>query len=142
MAARLLADLVLLVHFAFVAFAILGGLLVFHWERARWIHLPVLAWGVAIELVGWICPLTPLENALRRAGGEAGYEGGFVEHYLVPILYPGDLTREHQIRMGLALLLFNVGVYGLWASRRRRASTGRAERAAARSTPPPSAPDA
>lgn len=120
MVARLLADFVLLAHFAFVAFAIGGGLLVLRWDGLRWLHWPVLAWAVSIELSGGICPLTPLENALRQAGGESGFEGGFVEHYLVPILYPGELTREIQVGLGLALAGFNAGIYALRWLRLRR----------------------
>jgi hypothetical protein len=141
MVARLLADLVLLAHFAFVAFAIGGGLLVLRWGGLRWLHWPVLAWAVSIELYGGICPLTPLENALRQAGGESGYEGGFVEHHLVPILYPGELTREIQVGLGLALAGFNVGIYALRWLRLRRSRRDRDRLADARSRPRPSAPD-
>lgn len=119
MLARLAADLVLLLHLAFVAFALLGGLAALRWRRAPWIHLPVLAWGVAIEWIGWTCPLTPLENALRRAAGEAGYPGGFVEHYLLPLLYPGALTPTVRFVLGAVLLAVNVLVYGVVLLRRR-----------------------
>ena len=85
-----------------------------------WIHLPTVAWGVAIELVGWVCPLTPLENRLRRAAGGAGYEGGCIEHYLTPLIYPVEYTRELALGLGLGLLCVNVGVYALVAWRRRR----------------------
>ena len=120
MAWRLLADAVLLLHLAFVAFALMGGLLALRWRWMPWLHLPALAWGVTVEFTGWICPLTPLENALRGAGGAAGYEGGFVEHYLLPLLYPAALTRELQWLLGGGLLLFNVLVYLLVWWRRRR----------------------
>jgi hypothetical protein len=93
---RLLADLVVVVHLGFVAFVVAGGLLVLRWPRLAWAHLPCAVWGALIEFAGWVCPLTPLENDLRRLGGEAGYEGGFVERYLTSVLYPHGLTRTHQ----------------------------------------------
>lgn len=117
---RLLADAVVLLHLAFVLFVVAGGLLAFRWRRAPWLHLPALAWGGWIEFSGSICPLTPLETALRRAGGEAGYAGGFVEHYLLPVLYPPGLTNATQWALGIGLLLFNAAVYALLAWRRRR----------------------
>lgn len=121
---RLLADAVLLVHLLFVAFVLAGGLLALRWHWMPWLHLPMLAWGAAVEFTGWICPLTPLENMLRAAGGEAGYPGGFIEHYLLPLLYPAALTRETQWLLGSGLLVFNVAVYfALWLRRRRRASS-------------------
>ena len=121
MAARLLADAVLLLHLAFVVFAVAGGLLVLRWRWVALLHLPALAWAAFVEFTGRICPLTPLENALRAAGGEAGYEGGFVEHYLLPLLYPAQLTRELQFALGAGLLAFNAAVYAavLWQLRRR-----------------------
>ena len=118
MLARFAADLVLLLHLAFVAFALLGGLAALRWRRAPWMHLPVLAWAVAIEWIGWTCPLTPLENALRRAAGDAGYAGGFVEHYLLPLLYPGVLTPAVQFVLGGVLLAVNALVYGFVFLRR------------------------
>ena len=112
------ADLVASLHFAFVVFVLLGGLLVVRWPRWAWLHLPAVAWGVSIELMGWLCPLTPLENRLRNEAGLAGYEGGFVEHYLLPVLYPESLTRSVQIVLGLLALLINVGLY-IWMLRKR-----------------------
>lgn len=111
MAYRTLADLVVVVHLSFVLFVVLGGMLVLRWHPVRWFHLPAAVWGVLIEFTGWVCPLTPLENWLRRLGEEAGYTGGFVEHYLVSILYPEDLTRGFQITLGLAVLAVNLPVY-------------------------------
>lgn len=116
----LAADAVLLVHLGFVVFVIAGGLLALRWPRAAWIHLPCAAWGAVIELAGWICPLTPLENRLRQAAGQAGFEGGFVEHYVIPLLYPGNLTRGTQIVLGFAVIAVNALVYAL-AWRRWRA---------------------
>lgn len=121
---RLAADAVVALHLAFVAFACLGGL--FAWRRLRyaWVHLPALAWAAWIELTGTICPLTPLENALRRRAGDAGYAGGFVEHYLLPVLYPAGLTPQIQSWIGLGLLGLNVAIYWValarWRARRRR----------------------
>lgn len=121
---RFLADLVVVAHFAFIAFAIAGGLFVL---RRRWmalVHLPAVLWGVAIELSGGVCPLTPLENALRQAAGQAGYPGGFVEHYLVPLVYPAALSQPLQLALAGLLLLVNGVVYALvvrrWATTPRR----------------------
>lgn len=116
---RLLADLVLLLHAAFVAFVMLGGLLALRWPRAAWVHLPVVAWGAGIEFLGGICPLTPLENHWRHLAGEQGYTGGFVEHYVVAALYPDDLTRDVQLALALLVLAVNAAIYG-WAWRRNR----------------------
>lgn len=121
MIASLAADLVLIAHLAFVVFVAGGGLLVLRWLRLAWLHVPVASWGAAVELGGWICPLTPLENRLRAAGGEAGYAGGFIEHYLVPIVYPSGLTRGHQIALGVAVLVVNLAVYGVVLRRCARA---------------------
>ena len=116
----LLADLVLILHFAFIAFAVLGALAWLRWHLAPLVHLPALAWGVAIELVHGACPLTPLENALRRAAGDPGYAGGFIERYLGALIYPVGLTPATQWLLGLGLLLVNVALY-VWVGRRRRA---------------------
>jgi hypothetical protein len=126
MPASLGADLVVLIHFAFILFVVAGGLLVLQRPRVAWLHLPVVAWGAGIELIGWVCPLTPLENALRRAAGEAGYSGGFIEHYLLPLIYPAGLTREIQLALGLFVLLVNAVIYGIVAWRLRRHARGRA----------------
>ena len=117
---RLLADVVLLGHLAFVAFVVFGGLLVLRWPKLGWVHLPAALWGVLIEYAGWICPLTPLETNLRERGGEAGYAGGFIEHYLTAVLYPSGLTRGAQVALGSLALLINVLVYRQLAVRKRR----------------------
>jgi len=109
---RFLADCIVLLHFAFVLFAVLGGLLVLRWRRVAWLHVPAAIWAAAIEFRGWICPLTPLENWLRYEGGEAGYESSFVERYVLPVLYPDGLTRPIQIALGLLVLGLNAAVYG------------------------------
>jgi hypothetical protein len=119
---RLLADLVVVLHCAFVLFVVLGGLLALRWPRAAWCHLPAAIWGAGIEFVHGICPLTPLENHLRQLGGEAGYSGGFVEHYLLPVLYPAGLDQDVQVGIGIFVLLLNVTVYAVvWRRSRRRA---------------------
>jgi hypothetical protein len=116
---RFLADSVLLVHFGFVVFAVLGGLLVLRWRPVVWLHVPAAVWAVLIQFGGWTCPLTPLENHLRRLGGQAGYSGGFVEHYLLSILYPAGLTRGIQLVLGSLVLVTTLGVYGYLAVRSR-----------------------
>jgi Protein of Unknown function (DUF2784) len=118
----LAADLVLVVHFAFVLFVALGGLLVLKWPRAAWIHLPAAAWGIAIEFAGGICPLTPLENRLRAIAGESTYRGDFIARYLVAFIYPDGLTRRTQIALGLAALIGNAAIYVVVWRRRSRAS--------------------
>ena len=118
---RLLADAVLVLHGLFIAFALLGGLTLL-WRRAMAaLHLPAIAWGAYVMLSGRICPLTPLENALRRAAGEAGYAGGFVEHYLAAAIYPAGLTRPAQVALGAAFVACNLGIYAGVAWRLRRA---------------------
>jgi len=120
MTARLLADAVLLLHGLFILFAVLGGLGVWRWPRLAWLHLPAAAWAGWVVSAGWICPLTPLENSLRRRAGEAGYSGGFVEHYLLGLIYPEGLTRPVQVGLGLGVLLFNAVLYGWLVARRIR----------------------
>lgn len=121
MSASLAADLVVAVHFAFILFAVLGALLVLRWPRLAWAHLPALAWAAGIMIAGGVCPLTPLEQRLRAQAGQAGYEGGFIEHYIVPLIYPPGLTREAQIAGAALLLAANIAVYALWLRRRRGA---------------------
>ena len=111
----ILADLVVGIHFAFVATAVAGGLAVLRWPGLAWAHAPILLWATAVELLGWPCPLTPLEQHLRAVAGQAGYAGGFLERYLWPLLYPPGLTRGLQQVLGSLLLVFNAMVYGyLW----------------------------
>jgi hypothetical protein len=111
----LLADLVLIVHLAFVVFVLCGGLFVLRWQWIAWLHLPAATWGAVVEFTGWICPLTPLENWLRVQGGEVGDEQDFTVRYLMPILYPGDLTRGLQLLLGTVVVVLNAAVYWwLW----------------------------
>ena len=118
----MLADLVVFIHLTFVAFVVLGGLLMMKWPGLIWIHLPAVFWGVAIELSGWICPLTPLENWLRHKGGEENYQFDFVARYLLPMLYPQGLTRSAQVVLGALVLVMNVAIYG-WVLKKKEGST-------------------
>ena len=116
---RILADLVMLVHFAFVVFVVAGGLLVLKWRKVAWLHVPLMLYGATLEFVGWVCPLTPLEQSLRRAAGGAGYEGGFIDHYIRGVLYPANWGDIH-VWLGVLLIVGNVAIYA-WAFRRSRA---------------------
>jgi small basic protein len=98
---------------------VLGGLLALRWPKVAYVHLPVAVYGALIELVGWICPLTPLEKQLRESAGLQGYEGGFVEHYILPVLYPSGLTRGVQLSLGLVVIALNVAIYWVFAVRRK-----------------------
>lgn len=118
----LLADVVLLVHFGFVLFVVLGGLFVLRRPGLAWVHLPAAAWGALIEFTGGVCPLTPLEQRLRRLGGEAGYSGDFIDHYVRTLLYPDGLTRTTQIVLGVIVLLVNVTVYRVLLRRTTQAA--------------------
>jgi Protein of Unknown function (DUF2784) len=105
------ADVVVVFHFAFVLFVVFGGLLALRWPKVAYVHLPVAVYGALIELVGWVCPLTPLEKRLRESAGLPGYEGGFVEHYILPVLYPSGLTRGVQLVLGLIVIGLNLLIY-------------------------------
>jgi Protein of Unknown function (DUF2784) len=120
MAYHILADLVVGVHALFVVFVVAGGLLALRWPRVAVLHLPAAIWGALIEFKGWICPLTPLENSLRAAAGESGYQGGFIEYYLLPVLYPAGLNRGVQLALGSLVIAVNLVVYGFLLARRRR----------------------
>jgi len=119
----LLADAVLLLHLAFILFVVLGGVLVLRRPRLAWLHLPAVVWGAFIEFTGGVCPLTPLEVALRQRAGEAGFTGGFIEHYVTAVIYPSGLMRLTQIVFGLLVLAINGWVYVRLAGRRRHAET-------------------
>jgi len=116
---RWLADLVLVVHLAFVLFVVLGGLLALQWPRVAWLHLPAAIWGVLIEYMGWICPLTPLENSLRVRAGESAYSGDFIQHYILGAIYPQGLTRTTQWILGSIALGVNALAYGLLIRQRK-----------------------
>jgi len=117
---NVLAKAVLILHAAFVVFVLFGGLLALRWRRLPWWHLPSVLWVILIELNGWICPLTPLENRLREAAGAQGYSGGFIEHYLLPLVYPPGLTPGLQALFAAIVTGVNIVVYGLlWRTRRR-----------------------
>lgn len=121
---RAVADAIVVVHAAFIVFACLGGLLA--WRHPGWalVHLPAAAWAAYVELTARICPLTPLENAWRRRAGDAGYDGGFVEHYLIPLVYPAGLTPQVQAWLGLGVIALNAAIYAValvrWRARARR----------------------
>jgi hypothetical protein len=108
---RLAADALVVIHLGFILFVLLGGLLLLRWPRLLWLHLPAVAWGVTVEFFHLLCPLTPWENQLRQAAGDAGYEGGFIEHYLIPVIYPAGLTPQVQLWLGGFVMLINVAVY-------------------------------
>jgi hypothetical protein len=114
-----LATLVVVFHFAFLLFVMFGGLLVLRWRRAVWLHMPCFLWGSWIEVSGGICPLTPLEQRLRRAAGDTEYVGSFIEHYITAVMYPAGLTRGVQLGLAVGLVALNVAIYG-WVVRRRR----------------------
>jgi hypothetical protein len=109
---RIAADLIVVLHLGFVCFVVAGGLLVLKWRWVAAIHVPAAVWGALVEFEDWVCPLTPLEQQLRQAGGQAGYSGGFVERYLIPVLYPAGLDREVQVVLGTVVLATNLAIYG------------------------------
>jgi hypothetical protein len=117
---RLLADATVLLHLLFVAFVVCGGLLALRWPRMMWVHLPAATWGALVECNGWICPLTPLENWLRDQGGGEVYTSGFIERYVLPVLYPTSLSRDVQWALGALVLLVNGIVYAVVFRSRRR----------------------
>ncbi len=106
-----LADLVLVIHALFIVFVLCGGLLALRWRWIAWLHLPAVAWVVLLGVFGWLCPLTPLEQNLRQAAGGTAYSGGFIEHYLLPLIYPAGLAREVLLVMVAAVIILNIVVY-------------------------------
>ncbi|WP_280153128.1 DUF2784 domain-containing protein [Piscinibacter sp. XHJ-5] len=118
MTASLAADVVLVLHLVFILFVAFGASLLWRWPRLVWLHGPAVLWGVFVEWSGTVCPLTPLENRLRTLAGEHGYAGGFVDHYLLPLIYPAALTRDIQWAIAAAVLVVNAVLYGLWLRRR------------------------
>ncbi|TXR41469.1 DUF2784 domain-containing protein [Ectopseudomonas mendocina] len=117
---RMAADALVVIHLGFILFVMLGGLLLLRWPSLIWLHLPAVAWGVIVECLHLGCPLTPWENQLRRMAGQAGYEGGFIEHYLIPLIYPAGLTPAIQLWLGAIVVLVNAAVYAWLIGRWRR----------------------
>lgn len=120
---QMLADIVLIVHLAFIVFVLGGGLLVLHRSRVAWLHLPAVLWGALVEFMHWPCPLTPLENHLRELAGGVAYEGDFILHYLPPVIYPDKLTATLQILFGIVVVTVNGVIY--FVVLRRHARKGR-----------------
>ena len=117
----LLADVLVVLHSAFIVFVVAGALTVYRWPKMAWAHIPCALWGAWIEVTGGICPLTPIEVRFRRTGGAEGYTGSFIEHYLVPIIYPSGLTRADQSLLGGLVVVVNLSAYGFLLWRRLRA---------------------
>jgi Protein of Unknown function (DUF2784) len=115
---HLLADAVVLLHLGFILFMMIGGLLVLRWPRTAWLHLPIALWGVLVQWMSWTCPLTPLERWFRAAAGATTYSGGFVQHYVVPVLYPLGIGLPGHLALGLAVLGANALIYGAFLRRR------------------------
>lgn len=122
MFAGVAADAIVLVHLAFIAFVLFGAFLVLRWQWIAWLHLPAFVWGAFVQFFSAECPLTPLEQSLRRLAGERGYTGGFVEHYIVPVIYPPGLTPTIQLWLGVFVVALNVATYAYVLSRRSRVS--------------------
>jgi hypothetical protein len=120
---RFAADFLVIVHLAFILFVVSGGFLALKWRWLLWLHIPAAVWGVFIEFSSWVCPLTPLENALRMAGGRYGYHSGFIAEYVLPLIYPEALTQNLQVTLGVAVIFINVVAYGWLLLRRFRAET-------------------
>ncbi len=111
---RIIADFLVIIHLAFICFVVFGGILVMRWKWVGLIHLPAAIWGALIEFQGWICPLTPLEQLYRQLADQSGYSGGFIEHYLISLIYPTGLNRPIQIAIGLFVIAINLTIYGQW----------------------------
>ena len=109
----ILVDAIVLLHLAFIIFVAIGGFFALRWPKVAWVHLPTVLWGAMLEFCGWICPLTPLENTLRTVKGGSGYEGGFIDRYVMPMVYPNGLTRGMQVALGVAVITINFVAYGV-----------------------------
>jgi hypothetical protein len=120
MLAGVAADALVLIHLAFIIYVVVGGLLALRWPRAAWLHLPAMLWGAYVEFAGSVCPLTPLEQALRERAGGQSYSGGFIEHYVMPLIYPGEITERTGLLLGLGVLVVNAVVYALVVAKRRQ----------------------
>ena len=118
MAYSFAADMLVILHLMFIVLVVLGGLLVIRWPGLAWVHVPIIIWGFLIEVMGWICPLTPLEQKLRQAAGERGYEGGFIDHHIVPLMYPQGLTYSMRMVLAGIIAVLNISIY-LWLIRKR-----------------------
>ncbi len=123
---RIIADLIVLIHFGFILFVVAGGFLVIKWQKVSFLHIPAVIWGVLIEFAGTICPLTPLENKFRLAGGEAGFSGGFIDKYITSLIYPEGLTRGVQILLGFVVIVINISIYGYLLRKRKARVSKRA----------------
>jgi len=117
---RFAADAIVLIHLGFILFVLFGAWLVLRWKWVAWLHVPAFAWGAAIEFLGAVCPLTPLEQRLRELAGERGYTGGFVDHYIMPVMYPAGLTPAVQLWLGVFVVALNVAIYAFVLARRLR----------------------
>lgn len=109
-----------LAHFLFIFFVICGGLLVIRWPKIAFVHLPAAIWGALVEIFSWICPLTPLENHFRALAGESSYSGDFIVRYLLPVIYPENLTTSIQKILGVAVIVINVIMYVIAIKKNRR----------------------
>jgi hypothetical protein len=114
------ADVIVALHFAFVLFVVLGAVLSLRWPRVAWFHVPAVIWGAFVEFTGRICPLTPLENRLRRSAGETANQGDFIAHYVLPVLYPNGLTQRDQLVLGGVALTINIAIYAVVLAHHRR----------------------
>ena len=117
---RIAADGLVVIHLVFILFVIMGGLMLFRWPWMIWIHVPTAVWGGLVELFGAPCPLTPLENHLRQAGHAEAYSGGFIDHYIMPIVYPPGLTRQTQVVLGVLILVINFAIYFRFLTRKAK----------------------
>jgi len=115
----ILAGVIIVAHFLFIAFVAAGGLLILRWPSLAWVHLPAVVWGVVVELTGWICPLTPLENYLRQLAGKSSYSGDFIEQYLIPVIYPANLTAAMQYILGGLVIAVNLVIYTIIIRKQR-----------------------
>lgn len=110
---KIVADAIVLVHLMFIIFVVTGGLFVLKWPKTAWLHIPAAIWGALIDCAGWVCPLTYVENSLRFAGGKTAYPSEFINHYVLPVIYPAGLTRNIQFVMGCIVIVLNVLIYGV-----------------------------
>lgn len=117
---RIIADILIVLHGLFILYVLFGAFLNFRWQKLVWLHLPVMIWGILVEYMHWICPLTPLENYFRRKAGTGVYEGDFIDHYIIPLIYPENLTPQFQVVLGSLVIVLNLVIYGFFWYRIRR----------------------